>query len=78
MVDTPAPVAPPAEPSIEAMRLALAFKRDELGSQTAMAKAARVSTSFISHVMKGRRAPTGSLLKLIGYERVVIYRKVSP
>lgn len=67
-----------SDPSLKAVRLALAFKRDELGSQTAMAKAARVSTSFISDVMKGKRAPTGSLLKLIGYERVVIYRKVSP
>lgn len=61
---------------LKAVRLALALKRDELGGQTAMAKAAGVSPQFVSDVMKGKRNPTGALLKMIGWERVVIYRKV--
>lgn len=65
-----------ADPSLKAVRMALMFKRDELGGQTAMAKAAGVSPQFVSDAMKGKRNPTGRLLKLIGYERVVIYRKV--
>jgi transcriptional regulator with XRE-family HTH domain len=64
------------EASLKGVRLALALKRDELGGQTAMAKAAGVSPQFVSDAMRGKRNPTGNLLKLIGYERVVVYRKV--
>ena len=60
---------------LDAVRLALVLKRDELGGQKAMAKAAGVSPQFVSDAMKGKRNPTGALLKLIGYERIVVYRR---
>ena len=63
---------------LDAVRLALEHKRAELGGQAAVAKAAGVSPQFVSDVWTGKRNPTGALLKLIGWERIVIYRKVNP
>ena len=46
------------------------------GSQKAVAEAAGVSQAFLTDVLKGRRALTGPLVKWLGYERVIAYRRL--
>lgn len=43
--------------------------------QADIAKKLGVSTSFLSDVLHGRRAPTTRMLRAIGLERVVFYRR---
>lgn len=44
-------------------------------NQGAWAEAHHVASSYLSDVLNGRRDPGKSILKAIGYERVVMYRK---
>lgn len=45
-----------------------------LGSQKDAARVMGVSTSFLNDVVKGRRKPTGKILKYLKIERVEVYR----
>lgn len=47
------------------------------GSQTKLAEQLGVSVAFVNGVIKGRKAPSGKILKLLGYEKVVAYRKIA-
>ncbi len=46
------------------------------GSQKAWAEAIGISSAFLSDVLGGGREPSPAILKPLGLERVVIYRKV--
>jgi hypothetical protein len=46
-------------------------------SQAAIARQARVKPPLISNVIAGKVNPCGRLLKWLGYERVVTYRRIS-
>ncbi len=69
--------APLTEPQVRDLLLARA---KELGSQTALARAAGVAGSYCSEVLNGRRPPNEQLLELIGFERHVVYspKEVTP
>lgn len=57
--------------------LALLRRRcEEAGGQAAWAKANRVSPAYVSDVLNGRREPGWSILRPLGIERAVTYRKV--
>ncbi len=45
------------------------------GSQKALAKALKIHPTYLSMVMLGRKDPGPSLLKPLGLERVVTYRR---
>ncbi len=45
-------------------------------SQRVWAETHKVATSYLSDVLNGRRDPGKSILRALGYERVVLYRKV--
>ncbi len=45
------------------------------GSAKAWAKAANVSESYVSDVLRGRREPAPAILDALGLERVLTYRK---
>lgn len=47
----------------------------EAGNRTRLAIKWNVSIQYISDVLSGYRDPGKSILKAIGYERVVLYRK---
>lgn len=55
------------------------LKRDVVrrGSQTAWAKKAGLSAPYLNDVLKGKRAPSGRILKALALVRVVTYRKQS-
>jgi len=55
----------------------LAAECIKAGSQIAWAKAHGVSGAYVSDVLAGRRDPGEAVLKALGLERVVIYRKAS-
>ncbi len=50
----------------------------ELSRPNASAYAAQIGIhqSYLSDVLHGRRDPGKSILKALGYERVVLYRKI--
>lgn len=47
------------------------------GTQAEWAKAQGLSATYVSDVLKGRRAPGDSILSALGFERVVTYRRKS-
>lgn len=47
------------------------------GTQAEWAKAQGISPTYVSDVLKGRRAPGDSILAALGFERVVTYRRKS-
>jgi predicted transcriptional regulator len=47
----------------------------KLGSQSAFAEECGVTRAFVSAVIKGNQAPTGSILKRFGLEKVVMYSR---
>jgi predicted transcriptional regulator len=49
----------------------------KLGSQSAFADQCGVTRAFVSAVMKGNQAPTGSILKRFGLEKVVMYSRTA-
>lgn len=49
---------------------------DEAGSQSAWAEAKAVSPAYVSDVLAKRREPGEAILSALGYERVVLYRRV--
>ncbi len=46
------------------------------GGQSAWAKAACVRVGYVNDVLSGRRKPGDSILRGLGVEKLVIYRKV--
>jgi len=46
-------------------------------TQTALAAEWGISVQYIRDVLAGRRDPGKSILKALGYERVVLYRPIS-
>lgn len=51
------------------------MKRAAGDSQKAWADRHKISASFVSDVLLGRREPAGKILDALGLERVVSYRK---
>ena len=49
---------------------------DEAGSQSAWAEAKAVSPAYVSAVLAKRMEPGEAILSALGYERVVLYRRV--
>lgn len=49
---------------------------DKAGSQSAWAAAHGITGAYLTDILRGRRAPAAKLLKAMGYERIVSYRKV--
>jgi predicted transcriptional regulator len=47
------------------------------GNQAAWAKAHTLSPSYISDVLSGRREPGEAVMRALGLERIVTYRKAS-
>jgi transcriptional regulator with XRE-family HTH domain len=47
----------------------------ERASQAEIARQVKVKAPLISNVLNGKANPTGKLLKWLGYERVVVYRR---
>ena len=50
---------------------------EDAGSRTALAAQWGISVQYIADVLNGRRDPGKSILKALGYERVVLYRPLS-
>jgi DNA-binding transcriptional regulator YdaS (Cro superfamily) len=48
---------------------------DKAGGQAAWAKAAGVSPAYVSDVLQGRREPGEGILRPLGVEKVVTYRR---
>ncbi len=48
---------------------------DKAGSPDALAAQWGISVQYIADVLRGYRDPGKSILKALGYERVVLYRK---
>lgn len=49
---------------------------DEAGTQKDLAQQLGVSTAYLNDVLLKRKEPGKKLLAAIGFERVVIYRKI--
>lgn len=49
----------------------------QAGSQRELAIRLGVSAAYLGDVLHGKREPGSKLLKALGLERVVVYRKVS-
>lgn len=47
------------------------------GGRAALAAQWNISVQYIADISRGYRDPGKSILKAIGYERVVLYRKVA-
>lgn len=60
------------------LRALLARRCAEAGSQKAWARGAGVSQPYVNDVLKGKREPGESIAKALGFERIVIYRKIQP
>lgn len=58
------------------VRAAVQWKTREAGGCRAMAKALKLSPSYVSDVCTGRRAPGPPFLELLGLKRVVRYEQV--
>ena len=46
-------------------------------NQGAWAETHKIAASYLSDVLNGRRDPGKSILKALGYERVVLYRRAN-
>lgn len=46
------------------------------GGKPALARQWGISVQYIADVLRGYRDPGKSILKALGYERVVLYRKI--
>ncbi len=57
--------------------IALLREQAPYGQQEKWALTNGVEPSVLSDVLNGRRDPGKSILKALGYERVVLYRKVA-
>lgn len=49
---------------------------DEAGSQKDLASRLGVSAAYLGDVIHGKREPGSKLLKALGFERGIVYRKV--
>lgn len=52
-------------------------RRVAQSSQAEIARLVKVKPPLISNVVAGKMNPSGKLLKWLGYERVIIYKKVA-
>jgi len=59
------------------VRTLLRKEVDREGGQRAWARKHRVSAMYVSYVLSGEREPGDSILKPLGLERIVSYRKRS-
>lgn len=50
-------------------------RRVERSSQAKIARRLKISPPVISNILRGDMLPCGKVLKWLGYERVVVYRK---
>lgn len=50
---------------------------DKAGTQTAFAKKHGISIAYVNDVLQGRRQPGDKILKALGLESQVTYRKVA-
>lgn len=54
----------------------LEILKRQYGSYAAIARKLKVSDEFVRSIANGRLPPTGKVLKFLGYEKVVRYRKI--
>lgn len=52
-------------------------RRVKLTSQAEVARELKVKAPLVSNVVAGKTNPCGKLLKWLGYERVITYRRIS-
>lgn len=64
--------------SQESVLALMAKAMDAAGGQDAYADKVGVNTRQIEHLLKGRRNPRGAVLRDLGFEVVILYRRVSP
>lgn len=62
--------------NVDQVREALRRACKKAGSQKAWAEQAQVTGAYVNDVLKGKRDPGDAILKTLGLERVVVYRKV--
>lgn len=60
--------------SVTDVRQKLKQECDAAGSQTAWAKAHKVSGPYVNDVINGRREPGAAILEALGLERIIGYR----
>ena len=60
----------------QAELIALLREQAPIGKQEQWANDHDVQPSYLSDVLRGRRDPGKSIQKALGYERVVMYRKI--
>ena len=63
---------------LDQVRALLRRECDKAGNQAAWAKAHGVSPAYVSDVLVGRREPGDAILRALGLERVVTYRRTKP
>ncbi len=68
-------VAMKQEVGVEFVRTALRAACEAEGTQIAFADRHDLSTAYVNDVLKGRREPGESILRALGFERVVRYRR---
>lgn len=52
-------------------------KRVDKSSQAEIARLVKVKPPLISNVVAGKTNPCGKLLRWLGYQRVIVYKKVA-
>ncbi len=62
---------------VEYIRGLVRIAEQEAGGKAALAAQWGISAQYIGDVMRGYRDPGKSILRALGYERVVLYRKVA-
>jgi transcriptional regulator with XRE-family HTH domain len=53
-------------------------RRVEKMSQAKIARRLRIKPPIISNILRGAALPCGKVLRWLGYERVVVYRRLEP
>ena len=48
----------------------------EAGSQKILAHRMGISQQFLTDVLKGRRMPGAKILRMLGYESMIMYKKI--
>ena len=61
---------------VEYIRALVREAEQTAGGKPALAAQWSVSVQYIADILRGYRDPGKSILKALGYERVVLYRKV--
>lgn len=63
--------------NVETVRALLRKAVEEAGGQRAWARKHKVSPMYVSYVLSGDREPGEAVLKPLGMERVVSYRRIT-